>query len=189
MDFLYPDVDRSLLTSIDFLEGEVIYYASRRHWVEVLPEAITVFWTWITVVALWLNFPWIATPIRLGAGLAISAPVVVLIWLMGWLMVEVFRWSRDICVLTNYNYIRQEWQLWPVVGLHRRRRRFLINTEVYQPLMWRLVGFDVGRVWSKDIAESYATEPLMPKPFDLQKRMEEATHYDGASSDKLDWRL
>ena len=176
----YDDIDTELVDRIDpeAIRGAVIFYASRRHVLEILPEMLTSAWLLFSLVVVLVNVnPWafcdetqcrfvVSLVVGLLGGLAFTFPF----------GLEMFRWNRDIYYLTQAN-----WAHWYFsfedMDYQNENMGFVTSTKVTAPWIYRRIGLNIGTLVSLSVDESKRYTPLMPKPYVLQRRIREAQSF------------
>lgn len=169
-----------------WVEGTVIFYAQRKHFVDTLKElqiSVLLFLSFLSL-AVWLQ-PW-----QWGDG-DILLPTVLTILAcclpFGYFLFEVFRWRRDFLVLTNY-------------GLHHRYFDFLAadwrndridwapKSDVHRPISYVICNLDVGSLILATIDGTYRT-PYVRSPHRLHGLIPVADRFTFSSEDQDEWRL
>ena len=176
----YPDIDEDLVRRIEpeAVRGATIFYASKRHPLEILPEFLTSLWLILTLAAVLLNFDPVSGCRMLECRLLVAS-IVALSLLFSFVYpfgLEVWRWNRDIYYLTQ-----RGWSHWyfrfDKAKFDNEVSGFVTSTRVDTPVLYDWLGWDVGNLASLSVDESKKFTPLMPRPLVLQTRIREAQSY------------
>jgi hypothetical protein len=188
---VHDDIDEDLVRYIDprLVEGTALFYVRRQHWIDLVQEGLVSLALAGTLLAVLANYNPVlmcrTTDCRvLSAGLILLAFLAVIAFPFG---VEVWRWQRHIFYLTNNGLSEWAFIIFPLrrFGFHNNVLGFLSSSDVSPSELYRWLGVDVGRVSVKSVDESRRSSPLMPHPFQLQARFNEAKNYKPAPP-KLD---
>jgi len=176
----YDDIDEELVDRIEpeAIRGAVIFYASKRHILEILPEALTSLWLELSLIIVLLNAsPWQMCDVSL-CRFVVSFIVALLggVFFLIPFGLELWRWNRDIYYSTSQNWSRWFFSFRDM-DYHNENMGFVTSTRVTTPWIYRRIGWDVGTLTSLSVDESKRLTPLMPKPYILQRRIREAQSY------------
>lgn len=181
--FQYDDINQKLLSCVDpraVSSRTVIFYMSRRHWLEVLAEFIQSATSIATVVALAgvfdlgdLNWVWMA---------------LAMYFLANPFLLELWRWHYDIYYLTQDGY-RRSFFTFKSLSYQVEELSFVTSARVQQLMYHKLLGFDIGILVAKTPDGRQLSTPLMPHPLRLQNRISEAKGWKPKPPDeKPRWR-
>jgi hypothetical protein len=189
----YDDVDTKLIDRIDeqVTSGLVIFYASRRHVLEIVPEILTSVWLLLTLFAIVLNFNPLDGCNSQQCLVIVSAfisffSILFFVFPLG---IELFRWNSDVYYLSQNGWAR--WYInFRTMAYDNENMGFVVTTRVTKPWAYQIIGLDVGTLLATGVEEVKRITPLMPYPYTLQRRVKEAANYKPAKPEvgSLPWR-
>lgn len=181
-----PKAAKKIIDSNILTPNETLYWAEKRHFLEVIPEFLTsLFWVGYLLVALWASwaiFPAGFVPrllIGLLFGLLIGYSI---IWPFS---LELWRWNRDIIYLTNraFGHYRFDFREARFIN-DRTELGLLTKTRAAWHWGFKLLGFDVGYIYVMDVSgvQTGQLTPLTHRPFSLQRYLQLAKSDEDADS-------
>jgi hypothetical protein len=144
--------------------GTVVFYAQKRHYLEIIPEFVSSLLLSLAVLAfgVWMQpWEWFG-----------DSPLVSVLWgvlvVLAWthFAVELVRWNREFIVLTNRGLFNPHFK---IMSLDHRNPRvdWITKSNVTKPLVYKLSGVDVGTLVFKDPGGVMERTPAVAYPHSL----------------------
>ena len=186
---MHDDIDKGLLTYIaDHLpDGTAIFYISRRHWMEIVPEAIQSALMALTVIAVGLQFRSPHNPAYYWPLVALIA-IIAIIHPFG---LECWRWASDVYVVFESGWGRRHFSF-RHMAFRPKFQALVTTTTVEKTAFAGIGGFDIGKIVVRDAAGEITMTPLLPNPYAVQSRLIEAGQYRSGELPPMandPWRL
>lgn len=174
--------------------GTVIFYAQRRHQIEIIPEFVVSLLVSLTFVALavWLQpWNWFSnqyTHENAGVMPLIVALSIIIPWC--YFGVEVLRWSTESIVLTNRGLYNPHFKILDL-DFKCPRQDWITKSVASVPLSHKIIGLDVGTLEYKDPKENkFNKTPAVSHPHRLHGLIPVADEYKNpAQKNEVGWRL
>ena len=162
-----------------------LFYAARRHWLEIIPEMLAALVFAIPCIyglaLMWPDQFWV---LLFGLGL---------IFFIGLFLIEVWRWSGDIIFVSQYGLARRRFSFaswaWRV-----HDQSFVPNIDVIKPIRYTAAGLNIGSLAAPPLAlsdkqlEKTVFTPLIPKPDTLRARINQSKAWKPGGEPGQLWR-
>lgn len=164
--------------------GSVIFYAQKKHFLEVVPELVVSFWMMFTLISLaYMVQPWEWFSGELGP-IAITVVICFLPWL--YLLAEIILWNRDYLILTSFGLYHRWFDL-RSADWKNKLQTWAPESEVSVPISYKMSRIDVGTLYLEGVGGARKT-PAVSHPHRLHGLIAVADNYYYNDSDEPGWR-
>jgi len=179
------DMDVVRKTAHLWQRGTVIFYAQKRHFLEVIPELVVSFWLIFSLLAIvYMVQPW-----ELAGGTDLGGIVIATLICFSpllYFLFEIIRWNRDFLILNSYG-LYHRWFDFRSADWKNRLQNWAPESEVSVPISYKMSNIDVGTLYLEGIGGIKRT-PAIKSPHRLHGLIAFADNYLYTNTDDPDWR-
>ena len=168
MEIKHPDVNERLARKCLEAPDEPLdfYFVSRRHWIELAPEVLV-----LAIYGLPIAYGFYHYGLGGSRSIAIAS-IILLVCLLQFMAIELYRWDNDLVFLTQHGLARRRFTNW---SWQNFRERLTFDTGTVKPALFSLAGIDAGTLVTSGV-ERRPLIPLIPRVKILHARLGAIPH-------------